>query len=70
MEKDEHLVASIHQILGNIMLRRTKAEVLHLPAKTIRDVWLPASPMTVEYIKLIYKAQQSDPDNSASASKA
>ena len=55
MDMNEELMESIRIILQNLMLRRQKKDVLRLPEKTIRDVWLPACPLTVEYIKLIYK---------------
>lgn len=52
------LVTSIRNFLEQIMLRRTKAQVVNLPPKTISHLWLPISPVGSLLYRLILKGLQ------------
>ncbi|CAD7961014.1 unnamed protein product [Amoebophrya sp. A120] len=54
-QTNESLLQKVRGLLERLMLRRTKAEVLRLPPKHIRDVWLPLAPAGVNWARLIYR---------------
>eukprot|EP00434_Breviolum_minutum_P021121 symbB.v1.2.018634.t1/scaffold1495.1/size115473/1 len=54
---DHILVQKIRHILGMVMLRRRKEEVIRLPPKIFHDVWLPSTPMQVTWYKKVLHLQ-------------
>lgn len=55
---DHILVQKIRHILGMVMLRRRKEEVIRLPRKIFHDVWLPSTPLQVSWYKRILQLQK------------
>eukprot|EP00913_Durusdinium_trenchii_P029049 g27237.t1 len=54
---DHVLVQKIRHILGLVMLRRRKEEVIQLPPKMFHNIWLPSTPMQVNWYKKILYLQ-------------
>eukprot|EP00397_Hematodinium_sp_SG-2012_P001244 GEMP01001245.1.p1 GENE.GEMP01001245.1~~GEMP01001245.1.p1 ORF type:complete len:1596 (+),score=441.91 GEMP01001245.1:137-4924(+) len=63
LNTDSALVPKIRQLLQQLMLRRTKGEVLRLPPKLIRDVWLPMSPFTVQFARALHRVREESQDS-------
>jgi len=53
--RNEVLLEKVRTLLEKLMLRRTKAEVLRLPPKMVRDVWLPLCPTGVFWARVVFR---------------
>lgn len=54
---DAPMVGLIRSMLGLLMLRRKKQDVIRLPPKVLRDVWLPPSPAQAKWQRLLCRCR-------------
>eukprot|EP00929_Paragymnodinium_shiwhaense_P118601 TRINITY_DN90511_c0_g1_i1.p1 TRINITY_DN90511_c0_g1~~TRINITY_DN90511_c0_g1_i1.p1 ORF type:complete len:1805 (+),score=371.90 TRINITY_DN90511_c0_g1_i1:147-5561(+) len=52
---DNSVIEKVRVMLSMLMLRRTKDQVLNLPPKVVRDVWLPLAPAQAAWYKKLQK---------------
>jgi len=55
---DLPMVSKIKRLLAMLMIRRHKKDVVNLPPKVFRDIWLPMSPCQAQWYRTLLKCRK------------